>query len=197
MGLNNDVNLTPYFEGHLEILFVPLNPAEESNAEMHYFSGKEGQAFWDLLHPCLIDKHIEKRLGNVYADDIVFGGTSINHNHWRYGIHDLMCNLVNSKSEEVTVEDPYCEYLVDQVKVKCPDVVVLFGNDVQDALLSCLDFNRKHTVNQGEIGKIMRKCDSNFFLLAFPCYQNSGSYPETAKRERYKEIRQYLESIHS
>nr|MDO8111630.1 hypothetical protein [Candidatus Sigynarchaeota archaeon] len=80
----NNVKLEPCYQGHREMLGIPLNPADASNNNGHYFSGQQSQYHWDLYRRSdLIIKEIKKvsidDAGNkVYADDVFFRGNSIN-----------------------------------------------------------------------------------------------------------------------
>lgn len=42
------VKLRPFLRSRLDVLFVALNPPEQSNANGHYFSGSSSR-FFDLL----------------------------------------------------------------------------------------------------------------------------------------------------
>ncbi len=191
------VRLHPIYDGHREILEVPLNPAFESNENGHYFSGEKSQYHWDLWSGSgLITKEVKIWEKCVYADDLVFRGNSINYQGWHYGIHDLAKEYVESKSSEVPVEPSDCACLAQVIKDEKPDVVVLLGKRVQKIFLRYLGYSKRHPANFGEVGKLIADYPTNFFLLAFPSERRDDRIPREAKIDAWIKIREYLEKIH-
>ena len=91
------VNLRPFVRPNLDVLFVALNPASQSNSNGHYFSGKKSRFFLLLYKSGLITRDVDKSI----ADGIVFGSNKINYKEAQFGIADLVDDIVETKSTRI------------------------------------------------------------------------------------------------
>src|SRR5262252_1159061 len=94
-----EVKLKPFTRHGLDVLFVALNPPEQSNSNGHYFSGDRSAFFKLLQHSGLITKPVDK----AFADEKVFGSTGINYLNASFGVIDLVEDVVETDSGEVPV----------------------------------------------------------------------------------------------
>ncbi len=62
-----------YLREGLDVLFVALNPPQQSNNNGHYFSGRNSRFFQQLFKSGLITENLDK----LIADESVFGGKNI------------------------------------------------------------------------------------------------------------------------
>lgn len=102
------VNLKEYIYKEMDILFLALNAPVTSNANAHWFS--RNLSFWNLLfNSGLITKQINDPLK---GDEIVFGSSKINYNQWIYGVTDLNNELVETNSQDVSIETKHLDRIL-------------------------------------------------------------------------------------
>jgi len=101
----NTVLLQPFLRTGLDVLFLALNPPVQSNPNGHYFSGDQSRFYNLLFKSDLIVQAVSKSR----ADEIVFGGTSINHNRSTFGVIDLIGDLVQTKAERCGCRASMCK----------------------------------------------------------------------------------------
>ena len=175
--------LVPFIRPALDILFVGLNPAFGSSQNKHYFS--VFQSFWSqLFESGLITTNVDKS----NADEIIFGTTEKNFNNWSYGITDLVTEIAESDSTKIKPTTTHVQRLLNTIKENEPIVVVLLHGKVLDKVLSFLGYDTP-AANSGELGKILKNCESNFFNIAFP---HGNTITSVDKVKRYFEVKDYL-----
>ncbi len=178
-------NLMPFLRENLDILFVGLNPAKGSSRNRHYFS--VNQAFWNqLLESGLITKYIDKSV----ADDRIFRTNKLNYENWELGITDLITEIAESNSAKIK---PKLDDLIRLKKVIIeykPKTVVLLHGKVLKKFIDFLGYVVPES-NTGELGRLIEKCDTNFFNIAFP---HGNTITSERKVKRYVELKEYLEN---
>ncbi len=181
----NRITLKPFVRENLDILFVGLNPAVISNQKGHYFSVK--QSFWNQLYKSgLILKEVDKE----YADECIFGDTVFNINQRNFGITDLVTNIANSNSTEVTPTMAHCIQLERTILEYKPKVAIILHSKVLKIFIhKHLGLKKKYFSNCGNMGQLLRNSDTTFFNIAFP---HGNAIPDAAKIERYKEVKEFI-----
>lgn len=176
-------NLRPFLRPHLDVLFVALNPPEQSNANGHYFSGT-GSRFFQLLHGSgLITKAIPK----ANADEIVFGSTAVNHSGKEFGVVDLVTNVVQTDSRKVRPTQQHVGALLEHIRELDPRYVCIIHSKVRDALV-------KHgrlagRLTYGICGALLPATAASFVMNYFP---NGNAIPDEAKLRIFRELRDAL-----
>lgn len=178
--------LIPFVRTNLHILFVGLNPAKGSSRNRHYLS--VNQAFWDQLYDsglitCPIDK--------AEADEVVFGGTSINFRGWGYGITDLVPQVAESDSTNVKSTAANCECLKDIIFEKKPKTVILLHGKTRKHFLRFLGCPVPRA-NSGQLGKLIPHCPTMFYNIAFP---HGNNWTSADKVFQYRNVRKYLRAL--
>lgn len=176
-------SLIPFVRENLDVLFVGLNPAKGSSCNRHYFS--VNQAFWNQLYSAGL---IISRVDKSNADDVVFGGTSINFQGWSYGVTDLITEIAESDSRQIRPTRKNCEDLRNSILVLKPKVAILLHGKVLDNLLPFLGCSAP-PANSGELGKLIPDCPTMFFNIAFP---HGNAITSDSKVAQYKKVKQYL-----
>lgn len=176
-------NLIPFVRENLDILFVGLNPAKDSSRNRHYFS--VNQAFWNQLYDAGL---IISRIDKAEADEVVFGGTSINFQSWSYGVTDLITRIAESDSRQIRPTHKNCEELKNSLRVLKPKAAILLHGKVRDHFLRFLG-NPVPPANSGELGKLIRDCPTMFFNVAFP---HGNVITSESKVAQYKKVKRYL-----
>jgi G:T/U-mismatch repair DNA glycosylase len=176
------VKLEPYLRPDLDLLFVALNPSDQSNANGHYFSGRQSR-FFRLLHLSgLIDREVDK----LEADERVFGDNTINYNGARFGVVDLVGELVRTDSAKVRPGPEHVDALIERIVRLAPRLVCVIHAKIRDAvngsghplLIGRLDY--------GSCGRILRGCRSEFFLNYFP---NGNTITDARKLEIFAALK--------
>ena len=126
----NTLRLQPFVRPGLDVLFLALNPPVQSNTNGHYFSGDQSR-FYDLLFRSGL---IVQAVPKARADEIVFGGTSINHNRSTFGVIDLIGDLVQTQSGKVRVSREHVQKAVANIQRVGPRFVCVIHSKVRDAL---------------------------------------------------------------
>lgn len=85
-----------YLKKDLDILFVGLNPLSQSNTNGHYFSGKGSTFFKQLYESGLITENKDRSI----TDELVFGGKAFNYKNSKFGVIDLVPNVVGTSSNK-------------------------------------------------------------------------------------------------
>jgi len=175
--------LIPFLRENLEILFIGLNPATGSSRNKHYFSVK--QTFWNQLFEAGL---IKENVNKFSADNIVFGTNNINYNNWNYGITDLITEIAESNSSVVKPKVSDYENLEFVIKKYNPKTVVLLHGKVLKGFLVYLN-SKIPKSNTGELGKLIDKCETNFFNIAFP---HGNTITNKEKIDNYLKLKEYL-----
>ena len=103
------VNLNEYLYKKMDILFLALNAPFNSNKNKHWFSNN--LSFWNVLYKAgLIAERINDKFS---ADEIVFGGQSINYKNLIYGVTDLNRKDVQTDSNNVKVHSNDVKRILD------------------------------------------------------------------------------------
>lgn len=179
-------NLIPFLRDGLDILFVGINPAKGSSRNKHYFS--VNQAFWNqLLKSGLITDFIDKSV----ADDIIFGTNAMNYKNWNYGIVDLVTEIAESNSAKIKLKVEDLVRLKNIIIKYKPKTVVLLHEKVLKNFVGYLECIVPES-NTGELGKLIKNCNSNFFNIAFP---HGNAITSEEKIERYIELKEYLNTL--
>lgn len=179
-------NLVPFVRQNLDILFVGLNPAKGSSCNRHYFS--VNQAFWNQLFNAGL---ITSRISKSYADEIIFGGTSLNYNGWSYGITDLITEIAESDSSQMKPSKEHCIKLKLLIENNSPKVAILLHRKVLNYFLPFLGY-RPPSINSGKLRKLIPNCNTMFYNIAFP---HGNRILSEEKIFQYKTVKQYLLEI--
>lgn len=176
-----EVKLTPFTRQGLDVLFVALNPPEQSNSNGHYFSGNKA-AFFKLLEMSgLITQPVPK----AFADEIVFGGTEVNYLNSSFGVIDLVEDVVETDSGEVPVTADDVNRLLMRIRDLKPRFVCVIHSKVRDALKRYGDLRLAY----GCCGKILPNCSTEFVLNYFP---NGNNISDEKKIEIFGLLRDRL-----
>lgn len=178
-----EVKLRPFLRPNLDVLFVALNPPDESNENGHYFSGRNSR-FFDLLYRSrLITEDVPK----LTADETVFGGTSINHKHAAFGVVDLVDGYVQTNSSRVRVQDSHVQLLIKRLRQFSPRFICLIHSKVRDVLGRHPDV--KGSLRYGICGQLLSQSQSVFVLNYFP---NGNNISDKKKLEIFSALRKLL-----
>lgn len=149
-----------------DILFIPLNPAEESSHQGHYFAANE--IFWKSLKEAqLINTHYTKigyknlkgkdafliKIEGRYVDTVVFKESSKNYNNLVFSISDLASDIVCSDSLKVRVTNKHIQDLLQLLKEKSPKYAVLMHAKVKDKFLFSFRNDVINKFNEDEFEK--------------------------------------------
>lgn len=131
-----------------DILFIPLNPSEESSAQGHYFAANE--IFWFSLKKSGLIKTNLTRVGfknrkgkddflikieGRYADTVIFKESSKNYNNFIFSINDLAPDVVCSKGEKVIITNKHILDMYELIKKLNPNIAVVMHRKVRDEFL--------------------------------------------------------------
>ena len=178
-------NLIPFLRENLDILFVGLNPATGSSRNKHYFS--VNQAFWNQLFDAgLITRHIDKSI----ADNLVFGTNNYNYKNWNFGITDLIIETAESNSAKIKPKNSDLVRLENVIKELKPKTVILLHGKVLKNFIDFLGYVVPES-NTGELGKLIKNCETNFFNIAFP---HGNTITSKKKIKRYIELKEYVKN---
>jgi G:T/U-mismatch repair DNA glycosylase len=179
----NAVLLQPFLRPGLDVLFLALNPPVQSNTNGHYFSGDQSR-FYDLLFKSGL---IVRAVPKSRADEIVFGGTSINYNRSTFGVIDLIGDLVQTHSAKVRVSREHVQQAVANIQRVGPRFVCVIHSKVRDALNRYAGLTRE--LDYGVCGAILPGCDTRFVLNYFP---NGNAVPDEPKLAIFSSLRDAL-----
>lgn len=177
------VNLHPFLRPHLDVLFVALNPPEQSNSNGHYFSGT-GSRFFQLLHQSgLITKAVPKE----NADEIVFGSTVVNHAGKEFGVVDLITGVVRTDSRKVRPTKQHVDALLKHIRDLDPRFVCIIHSKVRDALVKHADL--VGSLTYGICGVVLPASAALVVMNYFP---NGNAIPDEPKLRIFRELRDAL-----
>tara|TARA_B100000131_G_C17797626_1_gene484060 strand:- start:36 stop:605 length:570 start_codon:yes stop_codon:yes gene_type:complete len=180
--MNKKVNLKPFIRKNLDILFIALNPPEESNKKGHYFSVK--QSLWNQLYKSgLISEIVDKEI----ADEQVFGSNKLNYNNWQYGIIDLVPDIVKTDGAKVKPTDDHVKKLIENICYYKPKIALIIEYKVRDKI-----YKKGIPMDTGYIGRILEEdyeCKTEFFLIPFP---HGDSVKHDIKIDLYKKVKQFI-----
>jgi len=170
-----------YLRVGLDVLFVVLNPPEQSNSNGHYFSGRQSTFFKQLYLSGLINENIDK----TAADEYVFGGIDHNYKNSNYGVIDLVPKIVETNGNTVNVKKADIELMIDRIQRYKPKMVCILHSKVKDEFSKYLNKDLVYGYN----GKLLDNSDTEFYCNYFP---NGNSLPTEIKVKIYKEIKDKL-----
>jgi len=156
-----EARLKRYVRKDLDVLFVALNPPEQSNSNKHYFSGKQSRFFKLLGVSGIITHEIPK----ACADEKVFGTTEINYRGASFGVVDLV-DVVETRSGKVRVAAADVVSLVSQIRSLAPRFACVIHSRVLKALNT--DGGLVHPLNYGLCGPVLPDCSTEFLVNYFP-----------------------------
>ena len=177
-----EIKLKPFLRRGLDVLFIALNPPEQSNSNGHYFSG-ENSRFYKLLAAGGL---ITQEMPQGRADEIVFGTTEVNYAGASFGVVDLVDDLVQTNSGRVRVTPDHVVRLINRVRDHEPRFACVLHSKVRDAL------NRsglRYPLKYGYCGAVLHDCDTEFFLNYFP---NGNSIKDKDKISIFRLLRRRL-----
>jgi len=177
------VNLRPFIRPGLDVLFLALSPPEQSNTNGHYFSGGSSRFYTLLYASRLITKPVLKSLG----DEIVFGGTAVNHKNSEFGVIDLVDDLVQTNSRKVRPTRDHVDRALTRVRQFQPRFVCVIHYKVRDSLNRHAGFTTM--LDFGMCGPILADCKVEFVLNYFP---NGNSISDAPKLAIFRALRDAL-----
>ena len=121
------------------------------------------------------------------ADEQVFGSSTINTNHWEYGVTDLVNFIAGSNSSKIKPSLKDNTTLMQTIKTHEPKIVVLLHSKVVNSFVK--EYLGKSVVKYGNLGKLIEGCDSLFFNVPFP---HGNTITSDVKVEMYKQIKETL-----
>jgi len=177
------VNLRPFLRPGLDVLFVALNAPAQSNANHHWFSGKQSR-FYDLLYGGgLLVRQVPKNDG----DEIVFGSNDANYRGAQYGVVDLVDDVVETQSSTVKASRDHVNGLIKKIRDNEPRFVCVIHSKVREALNRWAGFARP--LEYGMCGTILDGCSAQFVLNYFP---NGNPVPDKQKLAIFRLLRDAL-----
>lgn len=180
---DSTAKLRPFLRPNLDLLFVGLNPPEQSNANGHYFSGERSR-FFDLLYRSGL---ISTAVAKGHADEIVFGGTAVNYQQREYGVVDLAPNFVMTNSSKVRTNRHHVAALLQDIRIHLPGMVCILHGKVANALRRYGSLTGP--LDYGICGKVIPDCDAIVALNYFP---NGNPIPDVCKLEIFGKIKDLL-----
>ncbi|MFX4263148.1 uracil-DNA glycosylase family protein [Pelotomaculum propionicicum] len=171
-----------YLREGLDILFIALNPPRQSNANGHYFSGRNSRFFKQLFKSGLITENLNK----LVADDLVFGGTKFNYKNKLFGVIDLKPRTEETNSNKVRVMREEVILMIDRIRRYRPRRVCIIHSEVRKQFGKMTGI----TLQDGFNGKVLEGCDTDFYYNHFP---NGSNIPDEVKIDIYRIIRDSLD----
>lgn len=179
------ITLKPFIRRNLDILFVGLNPPQQSNSNGHYFSGKQSRFFHLLFKSGLITANINK----LIADERIFGQNDLNFFRSDFGVIDLVPDLVETDSNRVKPNMTHLTKLIDTIIEFEPRIVCIIHSKVRDIFNRSKDPRLTGKLIYGKSGILLRDCSSLFFLNYFP---NGNNIVDEKKIEIFEQIKRHL-----
>lgn len=170
-----------YLRRNLDILFIALNPPEQSNNNGHYFSGNQSTFFKQLYLSGLINEELDKTV----ADKLVFGENKSNYKNKSYGIIDLVPKLAETNGGLVQVKNEDVALMIERIIKFKPKIVCILHSKI---MKSFARFTRIDLI-YGYNGKLFDNSDTLFFCNYFP---NGNNISSDRKVNIFKEIREKL-----
>ncbi len=178
-----EVKLKPFLRTNLDVLFIALNPAEQSNSNGHYFSGKGSRFFKLLAESGLITREIPK----VRADEQVFGTTEINYKRASFGVIDLVPGVVETNGGRVRAKAEHVVCLTSEIRNYAPRFACVIHSSVRSSLTRYGDLVRP--LEYRWCGCVLRDCATEFVLNYFP---NGNSIKDDKKIHIFRLLRNRL-----
>lgn len=170
------VNLNEILHPKMDVLFVALNPPEQSNNNGHYFSGS--MAFWNILYNSgLITEAVSCPIN---GDAEIFSGNAKNYLKATYGVTDLCHDVVETKSSLVRIHKERISRINNILTTKQVNNLCLMHSKVSRAFRNEKGIDKK--LPYGFIGKMG---NTNVYRVHFP---NAGIFNET-KEKYYSQIK--------
>lgn len=177
------VNLCPFLRPHLDVLFVSLNPSEQSNSNGHYFSGRQSR-FFDLLYKSgLLTEMVPK----ATADEIVFGSTDVNYGSKAFGVVDLVRDVVQTNSGKVPTTAQHVDALSKDILKYDPRFVCVIHYKPRRALNKYAGLVNELTY--GICGALLPGSSASFVMNYFP---NGNKFPDEKKLQIFRQLRDVL-----
>ena len=176
-----ETRLKPFLRCPLDVLFIALNPPQQSNLNGHYFSGGRSRFFKLLASSGLITREIPQ----ARADEIVFGTTEINYAGSSFGVVDLVDDLVETESARVRVTPSHVNRLINRVLEIRPRFACVIHSKVRDSLKRYGSVTLKY----GWCGSVLPQCSTEFVLNYFP---NGNSIDDETKINIFRLLRDRL-----
>jgi hypothetical protein len=176
--------LKSYSRDDLDVLFIALNPPEQSNSNKHYFSGKQSRFFKLLAVSGLITQEIPK----ACADERVFGTKEINYRGASFGVADLVSDIVETRSGKVRVVAADVLTLVSRIRSLAPRFACVIHSKVLNSLNRHGGLVRE--LKYGWCGLVLRDCATEFVVNYFP---NGNSITDGEKVRIFCLLRDRLE----
>lgn len=170
-----------FLRPNLDLLFVALNPPNQSNSNGHFFSGKQSLFYKQLYQSGLIITVVDKSV----ADDLVFGSNRINYKGMQFGVVDLIPQLVETNSRKVKFTKDDVHQLIDKIRENEPRIVCIIHSKVKNEIEKLL--NKK--LDYGYCGRVIDDCDTEFYCNYFP---NGNSISSQKKLSIYELIKEAL-----
>ena len=177
------VNLRPFLRARLDVLFVALNPPEQSNSNGHYFSGTGSRFFQLLFESGVITKAVPKS----NADEIVFGSAAVNYRGKEFGVLDLVTDIVQTTSGQVRPTRQHVDALLKHIRELDPRFVCIIHSKVRDALA-------KHAHLSGPLiygicGPLLPGSAASVVMNYFP---NGNAIRDEPKLQIFRQLRDAL-----
>ena len=144
------VNLKEYIHPEMDILFLALNAPEVSNTNAHWFS--RNLSFWNLLYDAGLI--IQRISSPMEGDELVFGGSQINFNHWVYGVTDLNNEVVETNSHKIKIEQRHIDRIMEILQRNKVSKLCLMHEKVGTAIKTANVLQDATSHRYGFIGKI-------------------------------------------
>ena len=150
--------LKPIINKKTDILFIPLNPSEESSKQGHYFAANE--VFWNSLKLSnLIKANLTKigfinlknknsfiiKIENQFADLVVFKQSKKNYRGLVFSINDLASDIICSVSQKVNISYQHIQNTLKVLKDLNPKFAIIMHRKVRDDFIFKL---RKDLINK-------------------------------------------------
>jgi G:T/U-mismatch repair DNA glycosylase len=156
----NKQGFQPFIKHNMIILFVPLNPAEDSWRRGHYFSSfssYQKKSLWYQLYHAGFSKDL---YSEEKADVKIFGNPAS-----RLGIIDLIDDIVTTDPKKLKKQDILRgrTRLIEKIHLYKPKVVCFLGKDTYRKFRG---FSNKRPVEYGIQND--SEGESKIYLAAFP-----------------------------
>ena len=178
--------LRPYIRPNLDVLFVALNPPTQSDNNGHWFSGDRSR-FFQLLHESGL---ITEDLPKATADEAVFDSTTFNFRGFKFGVIDLVEDVIQTNSGYVRPSRRHVDVLIERFRDLGPRFVCVIHYKVRDALNQSREF--EHPLDYGICGRSLRGCGSVFVLNYFP---NGNNVNDEKKLTIFRALRDQLVGV--
>lgn len=175
-----------FLKPNLDVLFVALNPAKESNKNGHYFSGSRSLFYRRWYEAGLLTEDVHSRR-TVDSDDVVFGTTAINYKDKSFGVIDIVKDIAESKGSSVKISDEaYAEFIMD-LRENNPKNIVIIMSFVKEKI------NRKEKIKlvYGPNGQALKHLGINANVFCFP-FPNGSSFSASQIIDYYSQLKDVL-----